>query len=157
MRSIVFSILTVSLLALVPGYFVIRHFTFQNKVYDRFFEHFKSPTDRPEQFADYRTGAYKNAEANFKTRIEIDTKDTEAWHYLGMCQQYLGKNEEAIASFQKVLDLKDPHLYDAAEWYQALAILKTRDWERVEKRLQDISLSNSDYRSKAKEVLNMLD
>ncbi len=80
----------------------------------------------------YREGKYEDAIAAFDRTLEIDPSHAFAWHDRGVCLQALEKNEEALESITKALELApadEEILYTCGTTLQKLGIL--RDDRRI--------------------------
>ena len=75
----------------------------------------------------YREGKYEEAIAAFDRALEIDPAHAWAWHDRGVCLRVLERNEEALASITKALELapsEEEILFTCGATLQKMGILR---------------------------------
>jgi Flp pilus assembly protein TadD len=75
----------------------------------------------------YREGRYEDAIAAFDRALEIDPTHAYAWNDRGVCLKALERNEEALASVTKAVELApsdEEILYTCAETLKKIGILR---------------------------------
>jgi PAS domain S-box-containing protein len=78
----------------------------------------------------YREGKYEEAIAAFDRALEIDPTHAFAWNDRGVCLRALERNEEALASITKAVELapnEEEILYTCAETLRKIGILRDDD------------------------------
>ena len=94
--------------------------------------------------------------AQFSITLKENTEHPMCNFYTGLC--YLEKNnfDNAIMSFQKVIDEKDNLFTEQAEWYMALCFLKTNETKNAFTILNRIVETKGYYQKNAKELLKKM-
>ncbi|MGA2104571.1 response regulator [Methanoregula sp.] len=103
----------------------------QGKMFDRLLGKSKSHYQEGLRLY-YREGKYEDAIAAFDRALEIEPSHTYAWHDRGVCLRALERNEEALASITKALELapaEEEILFTCGATLQKLGIL--RDDSRI--------------------------
>jgi len=75
----------------------------------------------------YRENRYEEAIAAFDQALEVDPSHAYAWHDRGICLRALEKNEEAVESIARALELAptdEEILFSCAETLQKIGILR---------------------------------
>jgi len=107
-----------------------------------------------EAFGAYSNGDYTAAIPLFE-EILAQNEETMVWFYLGNAYLAEGQSEQAIAAFQKFLQIKTALTYQG-KWYLSLAYLSNDQLPDAEKYLKDISVSSSAYSNKASLLLKKI-
>lgn len=105
----------------------------------------------------YESGNYELAIEKLNKVLADDQDNNELRFYLG--QAYLANNDalKAQTVFRSLLDQNNFALYDASEWYLALASLKTGNIIATKEVLQQINRNtNHAYREKSKQLIERL-
>lgn len=177
LRVLLVYVIGLGLILLVPGYFVNHYFTYNSYLFEQGYEKFgnhevsfeteagvKIPTPESEPdktawlaYAAYEQGEYATAISHLNLLLKTQPKNSGAYLYIGLCHLELRECPQAIEAFNQVLALKNPHYSDDAEWYLALTYLLENNKSEYNARFVAISASESDYRTKAKEILDRLD
>lgn len=105
-----------------------------------------------EAFNFYQQNDFKNALKYFNT---LENQIT-AKFYSGICYIELEQFNQAIESFEFVVNDKDNLFVEQAEWYMGLIYLMNNQKEDALKQFSEISKSDSYYASQAKEILKYL-
>lgn len=105
-----------------------------------------------EAFNFYQQNDYKNALKYFNS---IENQIT-AKFYSGVCYIELEQYDEAISSFDFVVNDKDNLFVEQAEWYLGLIYLMNNQKNQALKQFVKISDSKSYYADQAKEILKYL-
>jgi tetratricopeptide (TPR) repeat protein len=176
-RVLLVYVIGLGLVLMIPGYFVHHYFTYSTYVFEVNYERFDNyevkfvnasgdslarPDFGPQKTAwtayqSYEQGNFETAIPQLKALLNIYPENSNAYLYIGLCHLELRQCPQAIAAFQAVIDQKNMHYKAVAEWYLVLAYLLEGDENEYHSRLHAISISKSDYRLKAKEVLDVLD
>jgi len=80
-----------------------------------------------------------------------------AIYYSGVAHMELGEYDVATYKFNKVIDNFLNVFYDQATWYKSLCLIKQDKSRDAHEILQEISKTDSYYKSQAKELLKELD
>jgi hypothetical protein len=104
----------------------------------------------------YNDRRFNEAIAQFAFVLKENSEHPMCNFYTGLC--YLEKNSfnNAIASFQKVINEKDNLFIEQAQWYMALSLLKTNELKNAYAILNQIIESNGYYQKNAKELLKKI-
>ena len=94
----------------------------------------------------YARKQYESAEKDLRTAIAMDADQMDAYYYLGMVLKAAMKYDEAIQSFEKVLDLLSQTRmknYDRQSMLRRLSLghinyIKTGDWDLEKEMWQHI-------------------
>jgi len=101
----------------------------------------------------YSSEDYTKAESEFATLADVSE---EALFFRSLSQLELGKFDLSIAGFKKVAAENSKYAQEA-EWYEAMAYLKTNDLQKLKSKLNQITTNAShDYNSKAEALLKEL-
>lgn len=114
---------------------------------------FNSDDALKEAFSFYQQNDYKNALKYFNS---IENQIT-AKFYSGVCYIELEQYDEAISSFNFVINDKDNLFVEQAEWYLGLIYLMNNQKSQALKQFKKISGSDSYYADQAKGILRYLD
>lgn len=109
---------------------------------------------RREAFANYNERKFKQAQAQFQSLLQLGATDDpdELRFFLGISQLEQGKSADAIKTFSQMTTN-----VEAAQWYIALAHLKTGDTESLKTTLKAIIDDPEHfYREKAMDLLEEL-
>jgi len=102
----------------------------------------------------YERDNYTEALKLFEANVEQSEKNAGLILYKSICQLETGKEEQAIENFKFILALTNPPLEKQAEWYLALAYLKTNQTSKANKLLEKIrDEKGHPYAGKAEELL----
>jgi tetratricopeptide (TPR) repeat protein len=103
----------------------------------------------------YNKGEINIAMQELQTLTEAEPSNQEALFYLGQCQLRLGEFNLAINSFQQV----NNNYHAEAQWYVALALIKTKKEDEAIKTLGGIISAQEDeaFVLKAKELKGKLE
>lgn len=102
---------------------------------------------------DYDGQQYARAVARLQRAIQLDTQMTRAYDTLGLCYDYLGDTEHAIATFQQAVAFNRKELHPSA-WPNldfAVALMKANQPVKAEAQLRealiyDATLPQANYR-----------
>lgn len=167
MRAFLVTFFTCVMLGLIPGYFVYHHFTYNNYLYETFYDPFPNYEwnedrdgvamgSRNTGYQAYDNGEFEKAEQLLLEHQAQQPDDANVWLYIGLCRLEQDKNESALEAFRKVQSMKSPDYIGTAQWYEALTFVRMRDYDVAGGMLDSIHHSQSDYSAKAKEVLDMI-
>jgi tetratricopeptide (TPR) repeat protein len=105
----------------------------------------------------YESRQYDAALAGFEAALKERSNDPVARFYAGLCQLALGRNADAISNLEETRRLGAGELEQAAEWYLALAHVRSRDIGEARSRLTSIADGAGFYADRARAVLRALD
>lgn len=136
-------------------------------LFQRYFEPYPSiqPIVRGEPATDARSDAlvlyeardYRGALAAFERIVKDRPDDPVLRFYTGQCRLALGRGPEAIRDFEETRKLGANELVTPAEWYLALAHLRSGHVEEARVLLRGIVERRSFYEDKARALLRELD
>ena len=104
----------------------------------------------------YEARDYQGALAALEDDLEREPNDPVALFYAGLSRLAMGQAREAIPDLEHVRRLGENDLRAPAEWYLALAHLRSHDLAAARARLVLIAESEGFYRDKARKVLTDL-
>jgi tetratricopeptide (TPR) repeat protein len=134
-------------------------------LFQQYFEPYPStrPTVRgearsnsPDALARYEAGDYRGALEALDGRLERQPEDPEARFYAGLCRLALGQVREATLDLEQVLRLGEEEFHAPAEWYLALAHLRSDDPAGARPHLDRIAGAGGFYEDKAQALLSAL-
>lgn len=99
---------------------------------------------------------YKNALKRLNTISNQYKNDLNAFFYGGLCYYNLGRFDNALDSFKKILQLKAGPFTEEANWYQAITLIKLKRESDAKIVLADIILFNGFYKAQAEILLGDL-
>jgi tetratricopeptide (TPR) repeat protein len=110
---------------------------------------------RTEAFKAYEKGDYSNA-ANLFTQLLQGGPDPGMLLLLGNCNLILGNTDDAIRNF---IDLKaqSTELTLQSNWFLGLAYLKNGDREKALLLLRELSVTESSYAGKSRDIIKQLE
>lgn len=116
------------------------------------------PADRvlKEGLEAFNRQKYKKALENFDLLIENDPSDINAQFYAGLSNYNLQRLEKALSHLQIVLQNPNNTFYPEAQYYQAIANLRSGEKNLARQQLQAIVAEKGFYAKKAKERLKAL-
>lgn len=80
---------------------------------------------------------YLNSDQNISISLKVET-----YFYMGIAALESKLPEEAVIYFKKVTNYQNSDKYEAAEWYLALALLKSEQYELFWQHIEDTILNN---------------
>jgi tetratricopeptide (TPR) repeat protein len=105
----------------------------------------------------YRAGNFSSALIFFQRFLSKKPGNSPAFFYSGVSQLNLGKTDEAMSSFDKVLHGTDQNFYEAAKYYMALIWIKKSERKKAKALLNEVISMNGEYRQRATDALHDLD
>jgi hypothetical protein len=102
----------------------------------------------------YESEDYESTARKLKIILAADPNNSTAEFYCGVSCLLLGDGGQAAVFLQKIDSQSD--LYDAAQWYLALAFLEQKEIGQTKTVLKSIAVSSSPYAGAAREVLAKL-
>ena len=105
----------------------------------------------------YESRDYKGAIVAFEDGLKAEPNDAALRFYAGLCQLALGRSEDAIANLEQTRRLGVHELEAPAEWYLALAHLRSHNVGEARSRLNRILEGRGFYSNKARALLGELD
>lgn len=135
-------------------------------LFQRHFDHYPStrPTVRgavqesgPDALALYEAGDYRRALAALEDRLAQQPDDAASRFYAGVCRLSLGQSREATLDLEQVLRLDEKELHAPAEWYLALAHIKSGDLAGARTHLLGIAGAGGFYQERARVLLAELE
>jgi tetratricopeptide (TPR) repeat protein len=100
----------------------------------------KAFADMDSAYALFSTGDSKGALSEYQAVLKTVPNDVQAQRFVGLCQSNLGQNENAIASFQKVLANPDAGIYKVeAQLYIGWSLQRERKLNEALTELAKIS------------------
>jgi tetratricopeptide (TPR) repeat protein len=135
-------------------------------LFQRYFEPY--PSTRPVvrgAFTDARSNAlalyeardYRGALAALEGSLRREPTDPVVLFYAGLSRLSLGQAREATRNLEQVRRLGENDLQAPAEWYLALAHLRSHDLAAARSRLERIAATGGFYQDKARALLSELD
>jgi tetratricopeptide (TPR) repeat protein len=110
-----------------------------------------------EAMALYEEGDYRRALAALEDRLARQPDDAVSRFYAGVCRLSLGQSREATLDLEQVLQMDEKELHAPAEWYLALAHIKSGDLVGARTHLQRIAGAGGFYQDKARALLAELE
>ncbi len=110
---------------------------------------------REDAFRAYDEGDYATAATLFNELLRSN-EDPAMLLLLGNANLMLGNNDDAIANFKTLL-VRSDDLEIQADWYLALAYLKTGETAKARPILSRLSETGTDYATKARALIHKLD
>jgi len=104
----------------------------------------------------YEAKNYSEASQQLKSILNLQPKNTKALFYNGLCFIYLNEFENAIHSFEMVLNEPYSYFQSYAKWYLSMCYIKTNDNVTARNLLKEIEVENGYFSAKAKKVLKRL-
>jgi tetratricopeptide (TPR) repeat protein len=101
----------------------------------------------------YEEGDYRGALAALENDLKREPSDPVALFYAGLSRLALGQAREATLDLEQVRQLGENDLRAPAEWYLALAHLRSHDLAAARARLERMAESGGFYQEKARKVL----
>lgn len=98
----------------------------------------------------------KYEQQDYEGALQLFKKDQSnllVHFYSGLAYMEIDKFEEAIHSFQVIIDNNDNLFIEQAKWYQALSYLKIDEKDKAKLLFQDVTKYNSIYKDKAQHIL----
>ncbi len=135
-------------------------------LFQRYFEAYPStrpvvrgaPTDgRANALALYEARDYSGALAALEDSLEREPSDPVDRFYAGLSRLALGQAREASLDLEQVRRLGETELQAPAEWYLALAYLRSQDLGEARARLKWVAEGGGFYQAKARALLSELD
>jgi tetratricopeptide (TPR) repeat protein len=105
----------------------------------------------------YESRDYLGALAGFERALNERPNDPAARFYAGLCQLTLGRSADAISNLEETRKLGAGEFEGPAEWYLALAYLRSHNIGEARSRLQRIAAEGGFYADKARALLPALD
>ena len=105
----------------------------------------------------YETRDYTGALAGFEVAIKERPADRTARFYAGLCQLARGRTADAISSLEESRKPGGGELEEPAEWYLALAYLRSHNIDEARSRLRSIAAKGGFYADKARALLPVVD
>jgi tetratricopeptide (TPR) repeat protein len=105
----------------------------------------------------YESHDYRGALVGFEKTLRERPNDPAARFYAGLCQLALDRSTDAIRNLEETRRLGASELDAPAEWYVALAYLRSRNLDEAHSRLQRIAAAGGFYADKARALLSDLD
>ena len=106
-----------------------------------------------EAFARYASHDFKGAAKLYEKSLKSDPDNFQSRYYLGLCYIELGKEEKAIAQFDRILlDERNPY-YEDAEWYRAETYTNVQRRKDAKREYERIKSRGGKYRSRATQKL----
>jgi tetratricopeptide (TPR) repeat protein len=105
----------------------------------------------------YESRDYRGALAGFEAGLKAQPNDATARFYAGLCRLALGRSAEAITDFEETRKLGAPEFDAPAEWYLALAHLRSENIAEARPRLKRIAEGGGFYAERARVLLAALD
>jgi tetratricopeptide (TPR) repeat protein len=105
----------------------------------------------------YESRDYRGALAAFQAGLKAQPNDATAHFYAGLCLLALGRSAEAITDFEETRKMGVPEFDAPAEWYLALAHLRSENVAEARSRLKRIAERGGFYAEKARVLLAALD
>jgi tetratricopeptide (TPR) repeat protein len=105
----------------------------------------------------YEAGDYRRALGALEDRLAQQPDDAVSRFYAGVCRLALGQPREAALDLEQVLRLGEKELHAPAEWYLALAHVKSDDLAGARSRLEHIAGAGGFYQDKARALLAELE
>jgi tetratricopeptide (TPR) repeat protein len=105
----------------------------------------------------YESRDYRGALGGFEKTLRERPNDPAARFYAGLCQLALDRSADAIGNLEETRRLGAGELDAPAEWYVALAYLRSRNLDEARSRLQRIAAAGGFYADKARALLSDLD
>lgn len=110
-------------------------------------------TSRMAAYAAYDVGNYELAISKFNEMEDLTAPD---FFFRGVSNIQIGKLEEALDDFNKVLSRDDEDYKNASIWYVALIHLKQKDHEQAIPLLEQLSEGQSEFATTSTELLGKL-
>jgi len=101
----------------------------------------------------------KYEEQDYEGALQLFKKDNSnvmVHFYSGLAYMEIERFNEAINSFQTILDDNENLFVEQAQWYQGLCYLKTGRTDRAREALNSLNLEDNPYRTKAEFILRNL-
>jgi hypothetical protein len=105
----------------------------------------------------YNAHRYDEALTQFSLVLDENGEHPMSNFFSGLCFMEKNQFDNAIGSFQKVIDEKDNLFIEQAQWYIALSLLGSNRQKDAYQLLNQIVASNGYYRKNAKDLLKKLD
>jgi tetratricopeptide (TPR) repeat protein len=109
-----------------------------------------------EAFQLYENKEYNTALELFSQVLNNDQQNIPVQFYSGISNIELGQYRDALLPFSFVMQHKQNLYVERAEWFAALCHLKLNEKKSAVDLFKQISLSNSSYKDKAREILKSI-
>lgn len=104
----------------------------------------------------YRGSNFSDASQILNSILRKDSKNVEAQFYNGLCLIYLNEIENAINSFEFVIDQPYNYFQEYAKWYLSMCYIKTKNNTTAKAILNDIVADSGFFSPRAKKILRKL-
>ncbi len=157
---------SVSILIVLSVFFFKMNNSSNTELYSMYFEPYESidiirgnSTDcdrlnNPYDF--YADKQYEQAVVAFDKLLEKDASDVKVNFYKGISSMELSDYEDAIKSFQTILDSDASLFVELSEWYIGLCYLETNNDELAKKHFENVVGFDNNFSEKASEILRNL-
>lgn len=108
-------------------------------------------------FIEYNQKAYQKAVDLFVKSLQENPRQIVPYFYIGQCKLTLNNPQEAISSFQKVIDHGDNAYVMQAKWYLALAYIDTNNKKQAISLLRELSQQKGSFRERAIHLLSEIE
>jgi tetratricopeptide (TPR) repeat protein len=105
----------------------------------------------------YESRDYRGALAAFEEALKGRPDDAATRFYAGLCQLAAGRSSDAISTLEETRKLGAGEFERPAEWYLALAYLRSHNIGEARARLERIAAEGGFYADKARALLPALD
>jgi tetratricopeptide (TPR) repeat protein len=132
------------------------------KIFDEYFEPYQNvvPIMRGDEvklitskaFQSYESKDYKEASGYFEEVHRRNPNDKKVCFYYGISLLMLDKNDDALIYLKKAAG--DNLLFEQADYYFALALLRLDDFDKAAEVLNEIVRNGSSYSAAANKILN---
>jgi hypothetical protein len=110
--------------------------------------------DKAGALARYEARDYRGALGAFEGELARDPTDPSTLFYAGLSRLALAQTTEAARDLEQVIRLGKGELEAPAEWYLALAHLRSKDFAAARSRLERIAGGEGFYRDQARSLLS---
>lgn len=148
-------------LGTIGVYYFMSNTSSPERIYYSYFEHYPniiSPAQRDDvseqtAYTHYDDEKWEEALADFEAMETLNPENVAATFYKGVSAMHLEHWDLAIEALEKVSVATDIRFIDAANWYKALAYLRSEQEEKATLIFEMIGSSDSPYRSDSEEIL----
>ena len=105
----------------------------------------------------YESKDFRSALSLFESILEKDSMNITSNFYSGISNIQIQEYLKANKNFSRVLKHKNNLFVEQSEWYLGICYLMTNEREKAKVSFSSIAKGKSFYRTKAKEILNILE